>query len=106
MSEKSGGETFFVLSCVVVGYFSFLFINAYVLKSNFFLISVIAEIITIPMMLLQFVIFILSIFNMIKDKFQGENTYSFWSFLILLISNVIILLLGNGITILRRLFEG
>jgi hypothetical protein len=75
----------FYASLVVVGYFLFLFLNAYLIKSKFVLIGVFQELITIPMLLGQLILFGFSIKYSISDKFSMKK-YSTWSFIILLVS--------------------
>jgi hypothetical protein len=67
-----------ILSIITVVFFSLLFFNAYVLKSEYVLVGVIREIATIPM--LVFLVFLLyfSIKYSLKDKFSIRKT-SFWS---------------------------
>jgi len=86
MFEKFAGKRFFFVSLGVVGYFCLLCLNVFVIKSDFVLIGVFREIFTLPLLLLQFVLLVLSIMHCIKDKYRIK-TFSFWSFLILLASN-------------------
>ena len=81
---------FFFVSSGVAGYFCLLCLNAYVIKSDFVLIGVFQELFTIPLLLFQWVLLILSIIYCIQNKFRLK-TYSFWSFLILLVSNTCLL---------------
>lgn len=91
MSEKFIGKKFFFVSLGVVGYICLLYLNEYVIKSNFVLIGVFREMLTIPLLFfVQPVLLILSIIYCIRDKFRIIS-YSFWSFFILLISNLFIL---------------
>ena len=84
--EKFTGKRLFFVSLVVVGYFCLLCLNAYFFKSNFVLIGVFQELLTLPLLLFQLALLFFSIMHCIKDKFR-IITYSFWTFLILLISN-------------------
>ena len=94
--EKFTGKLFFFVSLGVVGYFCLLFLNFYFIKANFILIGVFQELMTFPLLFLyQPMLLVLSILHCIKDKFRIK-TYSFWSFLILLISNAYFLV-GNFI---------
>ena len=88
--EKFTSEKLFFVSLAVVGYFCLLCLNAYVIKSSFVLIGVFQELLTLPLLLFQLVLLVLSIMHCINDKFRIK-TYSLWTFLILLISNSIFL---------------
>ena len=78
------------MSLGVVGYHCFLTIDYYVLHSNIFHIQIfrfIGEIITIPLVFLIYPgLFVFSIIHCIHEKFRIKS-WSFWSFLILLIGN-------------------
>jgi hypothetical protein len=94
--NKSASKGFFFVSLGVVGYFCFLWLNAYVIHLDFYkdvsILGFFGEILTLPLLLFQLVLLVLSIIYCIKDKFRLK-TYSFLSFLILLVSNVYFL--GN-----------
>lgn len=87
--EKFGGKKFLFVSLGVVGYFCVLCLNAYIIKSDFIFIGIFQELLTLPLVLFQLVLLVLSILHCIKDKFRIK-TYSFWSFFILLASNLFI----------------
>ena len=84
------GKFLFYLSLGVVGYFCLVCLDTYVIKSDFVLIGVFREMLTLPLLLFQLVLLVFSIINCIKEKFRIK-TYSFWSFLVLLVSNSIFL---------------
>lgn len=86
ISEKK----LFWISFAVVGYFCLLYLNAYFIKSDLVFIGWFQELLTIPFILFQFILLILSILYNTKDKFR-VNRYSFWSFLILLINNLFVI---------------
>jgi hypothetical protein len=87
MVKQSASKGFFFLSLGVVGYFCLLSLNNYVIKSTFVLIGVFQEMLTLPLLfLVQPILLVLSVKYCIKDKFRIK-TYSFWSFVILLVSN-------------------
>lgn len=88
--EKFAGKIFFFVSLCVVGYFCLLCLNIYIVKSDFILIGIFQELLTLPLILFQLVLLVLSILNCIKDKFRIK-AYSFWSFLVLLVSNLFVL---------------
>ena len=91
MSEKLVGKGFFLMSLSVVGYFCLLYLNAYVIKADFVLIGFFQEILTFPFLILvQPTLLVLSFVSFVENKFRIK-TYSFWSFLILLVSNVFFL---------------
>ena len=86
------GIKLFIVSLCVVGYFCFLMLDYYLIHiENKFIIHIIrffGEMITFPLLfLVQPALLILSIFCCVKEKFRIKS-WSFWSFLILLISNV------------------
>ena len=81
-------KIFFWVSLGVVGYFCLLFLNAYVVKSDFVLIGIFQEMWTLPLMfLIQPGLLVFSIIHCIKEKFR-ISLWSFFAFLILLISNL------------------
>ena len=86
MKKLFEGKTLFFVSLGVVGYFCLVCLNTYIVKSDFVLIGVFQEMLTLPLLLFQLVLLVLSVINCIKDKFRIK-TYSFYSFIILLVSN-------------------
>lgn len=86
ISEKK----LFWISIAVVGYFCLLYLNACFIKSDLVFIGWFQELLTIPIILFQFILLLISILYCIKDKFR-VNGYSFWSFLILSINNVFVI---------------
>jgi hypothetical protein len=98
--EKSVGKGFFFMSLVVVGFFCFLILDWYILQ--FKLDSIIlrhvlrffGELSTIPLLFAQPVLLVFSIIYCIKDKFRIK-TYSFWSFIISLTGNLLIIYFMN-----------
>ena len=86
MFNKFSGKRFFCVSLGVVGYFCFLLLNTYVIKSDFCLIGVLQELLTLPLLIFQLALLVLSVIHCIKDKYR-IRTYSFWSFIMLLVSN-------------------
>ena len=98
-SEIFSGKKLFFASLGVVGYFCFLILDYYILhidKPIKHLIQFIHELIGLPLLfLVQPTLLVFSIIHCVKDKFRIK-TYSFWSFLILLVSNAYF---GGGIII-------
>lgn len=86
ISEKK----LFWISTAVILYFCLLYFNAYCVKSEIVLLGWFQELLTIPFLLFQFILLILSILYCIKGKFQ-VNSYSFWSFAILLINTLFVI---------------
>lgn len=80
----------FWISLAVILYFCLLYLNAYCVKSEIVLIGWFQELLTIPFILFQFILLILSILYCIKGKFR-VNSYSFWSFIILLINTLFVI---------------
>ncbi|HTO16343.1 MAG TPA: hypothetical protein VLZ83_11260 [Edaphocola sp.] len=100
MYEKISNKNLFYFSLGIAGYFLLLFVNAYIIKSDFILIGVFQELLTIPMLIIQLFLLFISIKHCIKDEFRIKE-YSFWAFSILLVSNLSTL--GSLIiTILRK----
>lgn len=88
--EKFTGKIFFFVSLCVVGYFCLLCLNTYIVKSDFVLIGIFQELLTLPLILFQLMLLVLSAFHCMKDKFRVK-TYSFWSFLVLLAGNLFVI---------------
>ena len=88
--QKTTSKKLFFISLAVVGYFCLLYLNGYIIKSDLFIIGVIQESLTIPLIIIQFVLLVISIFCCIKDKFH-VNRYSFWSLIILLANNLFVI---------------
>ena len=89
--EFFSGRRLFFMALGVVAYFVFLILNWYVLHLSSTLLRFFGEILTLPLLfLVQPTLLIFSIFHCIKDRFRIK-TYSFWSFFILLISNLFVL---------------
>ena len=87
MLEKFAGKKFFFVSISVVGFVCFHILNWYILHLEFIFIRFFGELLMFPLIfLVQPVLFVLSIVYCINDKFRIKS-YSFWSFLILLVSN-------------------
>ena len=57
-----------ITAIIVVVYFTILFFNAYVFKSDVVLIGVFQEMLTMPMLVLQFVVLFLAVKKMIEIK--------------------------------------
>jgi hypothetical protein len=57
-----------IAGIIVTIYFSLLFLNAYVFKSKVVLIGVFQELLTIPMLLLQFVVLFFAVKKIVKNK--------------------------------------
>ncbi len=77
----------FYLSLLVMGYFSFLYLNAYIIKSDLVIIGFLQELVTIPLMILQLFFLVLSVKIWFKDQYSIKS-YSFGATVILLLSNV------------------
>jgi hypothetical protein len=88
--EKFSTKRLFFVSLGVAGCFCLLCLNAYIVKSDFVLIGVFQELLTLPLMLIQLALFVLSIMYCMNDKFRIKS-YSLWTFLILLVSNSLFL---------------
>ena len=86
ISEKK----LFWISFAIIGYFCLLYLNAYFAKSDLVFIGWIQELLTIPFILFQFILLIISILYCIKDTFR-VNRYSFGSFFILLTNNLFVI---------------
>ena len=89
----------FFLSFIILlfSYFAFLYLDAYILHLSDIWIGFIREMITLPLIILQFPLFVISliIWGGIDDF--RIKTYSFWALVILLIS--------MGLTLIPFLIE-
>ncbi|RZA02285.1 MAG: hypothetical protein EOP47_07440 [Sphingobacteriaceae bacterium] len=84
----------FILSIITVVFFSLLFLNAYVLKSEYVLIGVIHEMTTIPMLLFLAFLVYFSVKFSLKDRFSIKKA-SFWSLAMLIC--LVVVLVGSFI---------
>ncbi len=91
MFKKINEKKLFYLSFCIAGYFLLLCLNTYIIKSNFILIGVFQELLTIPMLIVLLLVFILSVKYSVDDKFR-MNKYSFWTFL----TSIVTILLTFG----------
>lgn len=57
-----------IAAIIITMFFTFLFLNTYVFKSKVVLIGVFQELLTIPMLLLEVVIFFLSVKKIVKNN--------------------------------------
>ena len=87
MIKKINIKFLFYTSLVLLGYFSLLYLNGYVIKSDAFAIQFVQELLTVPMLLVEFILFFLALTLWIRDKFSVKH-YSFWTFLIVFISSL------------------
>ena len=94
MTGKFTGKTFFFVSLGVVGYFCFFILNWFICQ--FYndiailriIIGFIQELTMLPMLfLIQPGLLVFSIIHCIRERFRLRS-WAFWSFLILLISNL------------------
>ena len=84
-------KRFFFVSLGVVGYFCLLLLNAYIIKSDFVLIGVFQELLTLPLLfIVQPGLLLFSIVNCVNEKFRLKS-WSLATFLVLLISNLFFL---------------
>ncbi len=91
MFNKTNSKIFFYISCGLTLYFGFLFLDAYVIHSKFVLIGVFRELFTIPALFIQLLMLGVTFNNWRREKFQLKS-YSFWSFLMLIITSAVMLL--------------
>ncbi len=90
MYEKISSKNLFFFSLGIAEYFMFLCLNTYLIKSEHLLVGIMQETCTIPMLVIQLFLLFLSLNYCIKDKFRIMK-YSFWAFLISIISNLLTL---------------
>ncbi len=57
-----------IAAIIITIYFTFLFLNTYIFKSKVVLIGVFQELLTLPMLFLQFVVLFLAIKKLVKNK--------------------------------------
>lgn len=86
MINKINIKFLFYISLVLLGYFSLLYLNGYIIKSDSFVIEFLQELLTVPMLLIELVLFFLALVLWVRDKFSVKS-YSFWTFLIVFISS-------------------
>ena len=93
LTEKFSGKRFFFVTLIVVGFFIFLLLDWFIyhlykdIDSIRILIGFFRELLFFPLMfIIQPALLILSFIHCINEKFRIKS-YSFCSFLILLISN-------------------
>src|SRR5688572_12707613 len=79
---NKNGRNIFLISLLLLSYFSFLFLNTYVLELNFTAISVIQEILTIPAMVLTIVMLVFAIRIFINSRYAMKS-YAFLSTVLL-----------------------
>ncbi len=91
MFIQANAKTFFYLSCILILYFGFLFLNTYVTHFTFVLIGVFQELLTFPLLLLQVFLVCITFTNWRKEQFKFKG-YSFWSFLMLIITSLVMIL--------------
>jgi hypothetical protein len=89
MEEIKVSKILFHVSWLSSVYFLLLALNHYVIKSTFVLIGIVQEVVTIPLMLAQLLLFGASIFYWIKDNFSVKK-YSFWTLIISLSNSLVI----------------
>ena len=92
MRKKIGQKTVFFVTIVLVGYFIFMYLEVYVgYKLGIDKFDIVKEMmnrpIPIPVLIFESILFLISIIQCIVDRFKIK-TYSFWTFIILLISMV------------------
>lgn len=75
------GKLIFIISLIITVYFLSLFLNAYVIEFENGLFRFIGELITIPILIGQLFVLVISIKYTIEDKFSLK-TYSFWAFIL------------------------
>jgi hypothetical protein len=90
--QKNNSKTFFYLACAATVYFGFLLLNAYVTRFTSVLIGIFQELLTIPFIMLQLILLLMTFNNWRKESFQLHG-YSFLAFLILITSSVVLVLL-------------
>ena len=87
--RKLSEKIIFFITILIIGYFVFITVNQYIIKSNNFWLGFIRELITIPLLIFQIFLFLITIIQCIINKFKIK-TYSFLTFIILLISIIFI----------------
>ncbi len=90
MLKKISDKNVFYISLVVVIYFIFLYVNSYIVKAEYVLIGVLQESLTIPMLIIQFILLIIVINRCISNKFDVK-TYTFFAFIMLIVNSLFVL---------------
>lgn len=83
-------KTLFILSLSIFVYFTFLFLNSYVLKWENTIFGVFQELLTIPMLIFQVVLLVIAFKRSVKDKFAIKSL-AFWSFCLMVVSSSVTL---------------
>jgi hypothetical protein len=96
MKELLDHKVVFWLSLTMLFFFTFLFLNFYVFHLSFVAISVVQEMLTIPFMLLEIFLLIVSIKTLVSNQLS-RRSYTFFSVAILV---VCILMTWGGFFIL------
>lgn len=73
----------FALSVIIGLYFSLLCVNTYVFQFDFFALGILQETLTLPFLLLQLILLVVSFLRIYRHRFSSFG-YGIWSFLILL----------------------
>jgi len=90
--ENKEDLVIFILSLVSLMFFTFLFVNGYILKIDITIVGVFQQILTLPIMLGTMVLFGFAIKSIVSKKISLKK-YPIWSLLIL--TTVIIITVGS-----------
>jgi len=90
--DELAGKPFYIVSLSVLGYFVFMNLNGLFFKIKDPFIAIFTQFIWFPLLIIPIVLLIPAIIYCIIDKFRLDS-YSFWSLVIILFSNLYIFLL-------------
>ena len=88
MKKIVSDKNLFFASLTIVAFFGFIYLNSYYFKSDFVLIGVFQEMLTLPLMVLQVALLILASMKFSSSKYSFKN-YTIWSLGLLLTSSVL-----------------
>lgn len=84
------GKTIFTLSLCILSWFILLILNSRFFKLDLVIISVIQEMFTLPVMVIQLLLLILAFLNFKKSNYSLQS-YAFWGLVVLMATNVFVI---------------
>lgn len=84
------GKTTFTLSLCTLSWFILLILNSKFFKLDLVVISVIQEILTLPIMVIQLLLLILAFLNFKKGNYS-VHSYAFWALVVLIVTNAFVI---------------
>ncbi|HEX5168632.1 MAG TPA: hypothetical protein VFW11_05625 [Cyclobacteriaceae bacterium] len=84
------GKAVFVLSICILSWFMLLFLYSRIFKLDVVIISVIQEMFTLPIIVIQLLLVILAFLNFKKTNYSLQ-TYAFWGLVVLVATNAFVI---------------